>query len=368
MPRNTLSSLTPQFTLQRRLLAFIALTMMVSLPAAVGAQNRDDKPPASRPRATVRLEVLLPPGADVTDAHAWGRALADAGIDARIRGLTEADDVELRDIGTPQRPAYLVLGLLTDDRKLALPNGTFSRTQTAAIKAWFEELATEGAARATERKLAFGLTATQLVQVHESLAAPVDFSTRDLPVRQAVESLSATLSIPVKLDAAAAAAMTDSLLCEDELRGVSAGTALAALVRPAGCVMVVRRGEAERLSLEIVPSDRAEEFWPVGWPIERPADVVAPQLKDKIKVDIKEFRLSRALAAIESKSGLTLLVDHNGAAASGIDLTETRVSYSHADAPYSAILNRLLSQSEPRMKYEIRVDEAERPFAWISPR
>lgn len=318
--------------------------------------------------APVRLEIVMHRGIDQAVAHQFAETYAEAGVDMRMRSMRVGDDAQIQNVGTVERPSYLVTGFLTNDRRLLLPGADFGIRDAARVKQWMADLATRGPDAVVGETLAFGLTPAELLEVSDELATEVTLSTQGETIREVISRLSAEIRSRVAIDANAATALDDDLLCEDELMGLSVGTALAAAVRPAGLVLTVRKEESGRHSLAIVESRSTDEFWPIGWPVDRNPSVVAPILNDRIKVSITDFRLDQALAAIQAKIDLPMLIDRNSLAEVGVELDRTIVGYSHDSAPYGAILTRLLAQADPPLRYEVRLDENEKPFLWISPR
>ena len=84
-----------------------------------------------------------------------------------------------------------------------------------------------------------GLSGGDFGKVRKDLAATVDFSTVGMTRQKAVEKIAGQLKLPLKLDADVARALADDKL-EDELSGLSCGTALACVLRPAGYSMAPR--------------------------------------------------------------------------------------------------------------------------------
>ena len=62
-----------------------------------------------------------------------------------------------------------------------------------------------------------------------------------------------------------------------------------------------------------------------------------------------------------------MLLDHNSLALKGIDPRQLVVTLNQGKDTYYSIVRELLRQSRPKMRLEIRVDEAFQPFVWISP-
>ena len=150
----------------------------------------------------------------------------------------------------------------------------------------------------------------------------------------------------------------------DELQGLSAGTALVAVLRPLGLVMAPQKQADGTIKLWITDVRRAAASWPVGWPSEKPPREIAPKLFDFLNVEIKDTPLAEALAAISARLDLPFLFDHNGLARHQIDPPQVKVSLPPGRTYYQGILDRLLNQAQ--LKGELRIDEAEKPFFWIS--
>jgi hypothetical protein len=59
-----------------------------------------------------------------------------------------------------------------------------------------------------------------------------------------------------------------------------------------------------------------------------------------------------------------VLVDHNALARHGVDPSKVTVSHPPSRTTYSQVLPKILFQA--RLKSEVRVDEAGKPFLWVS--
>ncbi|MCA9105872.1 MAG: hypothetical protein KDA83_10625 [Planctomycetales bacterium] len=343
-------------------LGLIAGALLIVMNGATAAHAQRE------PAAPVRLEVVMVRGVDPAVAHDFAETFAEAGVELRIRAMRVNDEVEIKNVGSDERPSYLVIGFLTPQRRLILPGGEFGIRDAARVKTLLGDVASQGPDALVAERLVFGLTPAQLLEINDQLAAPVTISTDGEPIRSLVRRIAESLPASMSIEAAAADSLEDNLLCEDELEGLSTGTALASLLRPAGLLLTVVKDERGRVGLRVVDSRSTDEFWPIGWPYDRNPAAIAPVLADRIKVNITDFRLDQALSAIESKIEMPMLIDRNSLAEAGIELDEVVVSYSHDSAPYSAILTKLLTQAEPPLRYEVRVDENEKPFLWISVR
>jgi hypothetical protein len=272
--------------------------------------------------------------------------------------------VEVVERGTPNSPVFHVTGLLTRQNTLLVPGARFSPRDRAAITAWVDRLKSGGLdSSGRSRPSAFGMSGEQLVALHESLGARLLSDTKGLDPKEAVRAIAGRIGPEVIVDPAARGAFAEAEPVYDELRGVSGGTALAAVVRPLGLV-VVPQTEAGRVRLLVVDTRKTTESWPVGWPLEKKERELVPKLYEFLPVEITDASLSEALDAVRDRLGVPMLFDHNSLARQRIDPAKVRVSLPVGRTYYKKVVDRMLFQA--RLKAELRVDEAGQPLLWIT--
>jgi len=309
------------------------------------------------------LELCTAPGVTPTAAQEWLRALQGLDVDnLRIRAANGGERAEVETIGSGATARYRVTGIILGRDELRLPGGKFTTADKARIAKWLDKLKEGGAESVTAKVAAFGLTGKQLVEIHTALAVKLKFGTAGQPADDTVRKIAAMLDHAVTVAPEVRGRFAGESV-SDELEGVSAGTALAAVVRPLGLVVapIVQGG---KVRLDIVDSRAAKESWPIGWPLEANTGEAAPELLKFLDVEINDTPLAEALAAIQSRVKLPMLIDHNGLARHQVDLEKTRVTIKGGRTFYSKILSQALNQA--KLKYELRADESERPFIWIS--
>jgi len=318
---------------------------------------------AAEPR--IDIEVCTEPGFDITDAGKWNTLLGELGLsNIRIRGAKAADAPSIKRHGTDQSPSYSVVGILTADGKLNLPNrGRFTLGDKARLAAWLDKVRGDGIEAIATKPGAFGLLPSQLVEVHEALKTPVAFSTKGQPPRDVAKKISDTLPFKFTTDTASQRALGTLDPVADELQGLSAGTVLAAVLRPLGLVMVPEKADG-KLRLRIADSRSAKEHWPIGWDPKAPAGQTVPELFKFLNVEIADFSLGQTLEAIGGRVKVPIVIDYNALARLEVDLATKKVEMPKTNTFYGKALDRLLFQAN--LKYEVRADEADKPFIWIS--
>lgn len=336
--------------------ALLASCLLCLLSCSDIARAEDAKP-------RVSIELLTKSGVPLTASQQWYKTLTDLGIEGlQIRSANPGEEMSVSQTGTEAAPRYKVVGILSADNVLYLPGGKFKPNDAGKLRAWLANLGDGGAEGVTEPRSAFGLTPRQLVEVNDDLKPSLGFSTKGQRADRAVAQLAGSLKNATELDAAQRRALAEVTLT-DELSEVSCGTALAAMLRPAGLAFEPQRAGGVTV-YRVRKAVAGREAWPVGWkPTSRPAKVM-PVLFEFLNVEIKDISVTEALAAIEGRLKVPFLFDHNALAVEEIDPKSVAAAVPEKRMTYSQVLQKVLAAA--RLKYEVRVDEAEKPLIWIT--
>ena len=155
-----------------------------------------------------------------------------------------------------------------------------------------------------------------------------------------------------------------------ELEGYSIGLGLAIALRQAGLVFEPTRPQGDTIQLLIREPEDKTPHWPVGWPISETRKKVAPSLFVKFPVQAVETPLIDLLDAIELRSKIAFLYDKAAISAEEIDMKTTKVTFSRPGkkTTFDIVIGKVLTQSKPKLKSDIKIDEVGKPFLWITPR
>jgi hypothetical protein len=318
--------------------------------------------PAAEPR--IEIEICMESGFPIAGARDWSEMLGEMGLaNVRLRGAKPADEPAIHESGKSDAKTFRVTGILTADGKLILPKARFTLADKGRIAAWFDKLQAGGEEAVTVKPVAFGLLPSDLVKVHEALAVPVKSATKGRLPREAAKEIADSLSLSFTSDTASQRALSTDEKVADELQGLSAGTALAAILRPLGLVLVPEKS-GPTLRLRIADSRAAQEHWPVGWPSKENPGTTLPELFKFLNVEVSDTSLGETVAAIGGRVKAPIVIDYNALARLEVDLATKKVDLPKTNTFYSRALERVLYQAG--LKYEVRVDEADKPFLWIS--
>jgi len=349
-------------TASRPIAAIAALLVGASLLLLLQGMNILAAQPAV---GQVRLELVGDPLTAAAAFQEWGQALGQAGIkNVRIRGAAAGDKVGIEVLGSPEQPIYVVTGIIQSRDELILPGGRYRRSQIKQMANWLEELARLGPPERRPAKVAFGLTKQQFAEILEHARQPVGFSTKGMPRLEAIQRVSRALRVPVETPKELAADAGDDVVAE-ELSELSCGTALACLLRPAGYCLVPRSLNG-RAGFAIVQSQPSMEIWPIGWepPPDKSLKQLAPGLLEVINVHLEKVPASDVISAVSQRVKVPVLLDYNALARHGIEPAKAIVNLPPGKITYAAALRRALFQAG--LKYELRLDEADKPLLWIT--
>jgi hypothetical protein len=315
----------------------------------------------------VDLELVTDPNLPIDAPQKWITMLKDMGLgNVRIRGGESGDKTEVRKLGTEERPRYSVTGILTSANVLRLPGATIKLHDKTALTNYIAKLQDAGEEGVRAKKVAYGLTAKEMLAVHDELKGVVDFETKGERTGDVLKKIVKRLDMKVQLDSSAADAAASDEPVADELNGIAYGAALAAVLRPQGLVFVPERKIGEKLHLAVTESKGVDKPWPVGWDSPESAGRLWPDYFKQTNAEITDFVLADALTAIQKRVSLPMLFDYNSIARQRIDL-QTKVSTKKkGKKSYAAVVDEILYQAG--LSAEMRVDEAEKPFLWITTR
>ncbi len=312
---------------------------------------------------SVSFELATQPGLALTASQDWYKSLTALGVSGlQIRQATPNDKPKIDELGPKHSRSYRVIGILSSDNVLNVPGGKFRTSDTAKLRKWLEGLGDQGAEGVTSPRTAFGLLPRQFEEVSTDLKRPVSFSTKDISAAQAVDQLGRQLKFPLVVDAAAKAALAEGDLGRRAARAV--GGHGAGHHAAAGRTGVCARTPGRRRVDSITSAPAKLGMWPVGWqPSKRPNDLL-PVLYEFLNVEITGIPVSDALSAIEGRLKAPFLFDRNAMALHGVDPAKVQAEVPSKRISYSQVLRRVLAQAQ--LKYELRVDEGESPFLWVT--
>lgn len=317
---------------------------------------------------SVELMLLSDSKSSSLDHQQWIQAMSEVGAD-RVRVQTAVRPKP--DVTETKSGSYVVVQVkaVIASGRIKFPGKSFARSDTSGVRAFLARLRDDGVKTTLATKKAFGLTSEQLVDVHRQLAKSIDSQTKGVSTSSLVGDLLDALPMRHEISKTAKARLDDQDEVTVDLKGVSAGTALAILLRQHGLVFHPQSKQGRGVELRVVRKKDAKEFWPPGWPVEEAPVTAFPKMFQRIPLQVNQTPLTSVLAAIERRLELSFLVDPGATKdkdGNAVDLSQMLVSYNKAKTSYALALSKLLLQAKPRLRHELRQDENAKRFLWIT--
>lgn len=310
--------------------------------------------------ASIELNVVPSSRAPVTAAQDWVRALASLeSVRVRSGGGGRSARPAVKRTGTTVH----ITAVIDGSNQLVVPGRRFSIREKSALQKWLDQQRTGDTVDVQKDR--FGLTRSQLEQVHDALKRTVLNSTKGSDVRELVTSLTRQTGFVLNVALPARRAWNGGVVT-DEWKGFSSGTVIAAVLRPLELVMIPQVGKAGRLELLVTSDASAREVWPVGWKSKLNNRELIPRIYDPLPVQIHDTPIADVMAALGARLEVAMFYDIGLLSAMQIDPKTERVTLNSDRMIYVKAIRSSLFKA--KMKSEIRVDERGKPFIWIIPR
>ncbi|MGC3972551.1 MAG: hypothetical protein QM775_35965 [Pirellulales bacterium] len=278
-----------------------------------------------------------------------------------------AKKIAVEPLNTGGTTNYRVLGVITNRGELVLPAGRYGRSDRAKVAQWIGELKTSGPPRKPGEKPApFGLPPEVLTAISDDLTQPVDFDTKGQKLTKVLATMGLRLKSQFMADPAVARQLGAAEAVPGELKGLACGTAAAAILRREGLSLAPRLRADGKPEYYVTKAAANQDVWPVGWPPEKPLPEIAPELFTLRNVEIDDIPASQLLQVVADRTKLPMLFDEQALVMKRIDPSKVKIKIPLAKIGYEAVLTRTMFQAN--LKHEVRVDDAGRPFLWITTR
>lgn len=334
-----------------------AACFVLALAAAVHAAPRVD------------AEIAVEAGFNATELPAWHQLLSSAGVDSlRLGGgANGAKRVSIEPGDAATGGGHRVFGVISTRGELLLPGGRFGRGDRAGLAKYFSDVKTSGAPRkAGEKPAPFGLPPDVLEAVARDLEKPVDFTTSGVAPAQVLFEMGKRLASPFVADPAIARKLGQAEKVPGELKGLACGTAAAAILRREGLSIMPRLKADGRPEYYVAAAQANQDVWPIGWPPDRPLPEILPDLYTLRNVEIDDISAAQLFQVVTDRVKLQMLFDEQALVLKNIDPAKVKIKIPLAKIGYAAVLDRAMFQAG--LKHEVRVDDAGKPFLWVTTR
>jgi hypothetical protein len=319
---------------------------------------------AAKAALPIELEVAVTQSAPLGAMQDWGKLLADMDLARlRLRGARHGEKPSITPSGDGAQKRYRVVAMLNHRDQLIFPGRAFGRGDIQRLREFLAALPERTEEQGVERGI-FDLTRPQFEELYKDLAGVVEIKTKGAPLESSVAVLTREVKTPVQIDADSRSILAGANPIAVELKGLSTGTALAIALRPAGLAVVPMQRRGQPLVLHVVRLDPKKESWPPGWKTTETPRQLAPAMYRVTTIEINAYSLEQALQALEPHMGVPLVFDERILAARRIEPAKIQVKFPNRRTYVRRAVDTVLSQA--RLGGELRIDEAGKPFYWLT--
>ena len=330
----------------------LALVVAIAVTSIASAENR------------VTLEVITEKGISITALQAWSKLLNGKGADSvQVRSGHEGEKVGIEEIGSGRTKTFQVTAILSKNETLHMPDGKrFTKRNLGELPAWFNRIKVGGEEELKRNAGEDGMTTQERDDLRTKLAKKIDFDTKGQPLDEVLGVIGRHVGLEFRA-APSTIAKVHTLKAEDDVKGISGGTALAILLRTHGMIMVPKREVGGAIHLHVLTMGEQGEAWPIGHEPQGNLSQVCPVLFQFIEVEINRKPLEEVLSAILPRLKTPLFRDHYKIAKDDLNLN-VEVRFPKGKTFYKKILDHVLYQA--MLSLELKVDEAGTPFLWVT--
>ncbi len=326
------------------------------------------------PETQLEMEIITGTGGVNLDAQRWASALKKLDVVVRIRRGTSKDQpgVTEKNFGTAVRRVSIIAALDRNGR-ISLPGKAFTLKDNEKLVEWLRNLRTYGAQGSPDGQPAWGLTKAQLDQVLTQLRRPMTIDPEgknllDALLLFAPDREKGDLPIHVTPEAKQIMGLPEAReLFPQSLLGISRGTALAIILKHYGLCYTPSRTPSGDLELTLRDPATTTNPWKIGWPFPKNVtrDKIAPNLFKQVNVELVDLPLIEVVEAAAGSIEIPILLDHRAMEDWEIDAEKTRVNFPRKRTTWGIAIKRIAFQS--RLQRQLYVDEAGKPFVWLTP-
>jgi hypothetical protein len=247
---------------------------------------------------------------------------------------------------------------------LRIGSEVFRPSDQARLKAFMKKLRDEGPPGADPSAPLWGLDQAQWDALIEALQPASQFDLADKPLDAVLKEVCERTGLRVEFTPAAERAAKQARVRAVTGR-VSLGAALAYVLGLSGLAFEPRQDAAGEISLRVLTASEAKRPWPVGLVPERFPGTIAPKLMTTARYQTDDMPLAQVISGLARQLDMELLVDRAALAARKIDPDELRSTVQIPGGTFEAALRKTLAPLG--LRHELRIDDASRPFLWITP-
>jgi hypothetical protein len=320
---------------------------------------------AAKYQVDVRVQVA--PELEKTRVLVWFETLRAVGA----AGVSESPGRPVLSRGDEGEPAIVsagpgrvqVNGKIGPSGTLVIGSEAFKIADRGRLEALFKQLRAEGVPGPDPASPLWGLSQAQFAMLQAELKQPSNFELQDLSFDAFLAELRGRTKLAIKVTADTEP-LAKRLRFNAKTGELALGAALAYVLGQHGLAFEPRQAPSDNVSLLLLPRTESKRPWPVGIVPDRFPGDVAPQLLTNVKFELRDKPLNEVIQFFRVQLKMDVLLDRAGLLERKIDPASLRSTIQIPAATFTSAIRRTLAPMQ--LKHELRIDEADRPFLWVT--
>ena len=352
------------------LTAIASVAPSISPSAAGQAPKKSTSPPAEKPVAKFQVDFRVQISSDLDKQRAviWINLLKELGA----AGVSQVPgEPAPPKPGEKTEPAIesggggrvLVRGMIGPSGNLFIGTDGFKMADRARLAALIKSLQAEGVPAPDAAAPMWGLGQAQIELLQGELKQHSEFSLKDKPFDSFLNEFRGRVKLPIKTTPEAQQ-LAKGLKLTATTKELTLGAALAYVLGQNGLAWEPRHGAGGSVTMLIMPRDESRRPWPVGLDSDQFPGNVAPNLMANARFQTTDTPLDEVLTAFRRALHMEVLLDRAGLIEHDMNPDTLRSTIQIPSGTYHSAIKKTLGPMG--LKYELRIDEANRAFLWVT--
>jgi hypothetical protein len=239
----------------------------------------------------------------------------------------------------------------------------FKMADRARLAALIKSLQAEGVPAPDAAAPMWGLGQEQIELLQEELKQHSEFNLKDKPFDAFLKDMRGRVKLQIKVTPEAQQ-LAKGLKVTATTKELTLGAALAYLLGQNGLAWEPRHGPSGSVTMLIIQRGESRRPWPVGLEADQFPGNIAPNLMENARFQTTDTPLEEVLAAFRRALHMEVLLDRAGLIEREMNPDALRSTIQIPSGTYHSAIKKTLAPMG--LKYELRIDEANRAFLWVT--
>lgn len=342
-------------------------TNSIQAPKQSGSRSGDK--PATGYQVDVRFRVASE--VDKSRVVQWTELLRAVGfsgvseVAGAPRPLGKEKEGDPADLAVQKAGAgrVLVQASIGPGGNLAIGSDVYRTSDRGRLEALVKKLQKEGVPGPDPGAPMWGLGKSNLDLLQAAFKPKAEFDLTDAPLGKFLDDIVSRTKLAISRTTEVDK-IAGSVRLSGSTNRLSLGAATSFVLGQKGLAIEPRQSADGKLSLLVLKLDESRRPWPVGLEPEQFPGTIAPRIVAMTGYATSDTPLADVLAAFDRQLDMDVLLDAAGLKRNNLDAGSLRSTIQIANKTWSSAMRQTLGAMG--LKFDLRLDEANRPFIWVT--